>query len=373
MNRFFRFILRYKIIAALLLCAGIATAVFLDRPRPHPESTNPDVISPVFAVEFLEKWDPKSLYYTLSAHDYLAAKKPAWVSAQNTDQALQELFHAGQDIGLWRKQDHLYHFDAVLLCGEPSEFQPLLEGLILSKDWTLVYLDQTSIIFRRPPAAAWTRVELKALIQKFAGYPPVDRAAFLTLLASKLLAIGWYDDAKQQLDEALGLDHDSPATWTELALYDLHHNPAQALEDTDRALKLDKDYYYALTARIRVLMLMKRYEDALHVSDHMLETQKNNPGYSGMLFFHAAIAREAHAYVEEIKTLNNLIAIVSAQKQPVAFYRVYLAQAYEFEGDARLALDEFQKALDEGTLNETMSEQVKVQMNSINKQISDGS
>lgn len=372
MKHFFQFILRYKKSVALLLCAIIAAAVYFSRPHPVPESKNPNVISPVFAVEFLEKLDPKSLYFTLSAHDYLAAKKPAWIAAQENDQARTDLFHAGQDMSLWRRLDHQFHFDAVMLCGDPSEFQPLLEGLLLAKDWTLVYLDQTSIIFRRSPANAWTRDDFQAMRQKFSGYAPIDKATFLTMLAAKLIAIGWYKDAKQQLDESLALERDSPATWTEMAVYDLRHDPSQALQDTDLALKLDKDNYHALTARIRVLASMKRFEEAMHVSEHMLETQKNDRGYPGMLLYHATIAHEAHAYVEEIKTLNDLIGIVSAQKQPVAFYRIYLAQAYEMDGQAKPALDQFQKALDEGSLSDEQGKLIQMQMDSIKKQLSGG-
>jgi tetratricopeptide (TPR) repeat protein len=369
MKSFFQLILRHKIIAALLLCALIAGAVFFihSRPRPHPASTNPNVTTPVLAVEVLQAWNPGSLYFTLSAHDYLAANKPEWISAHNTRQGLLDFFHASQDSSYWRRLDHQFHFDAVLLSGDPSEYLPLLEHLITSPDWTLVYLDHTSIIYRRSPAKPWTLQDFQALQQKFANYAPVDRAGYLTQSASKLLAIGQRVLAKQQLDESLRLDSNSPDTWTQMALCDLQTpgRQTEALQDTDRALKLDKDYYYALTARIHILVAMKRLDDALHVSEGLMNSR---PDDSVVLYSHAMIAHQAHAYTQEIETLKHLIDIVAAEKQPVAGFRVYLGQAYELDGQAEAALDEFQKALDEGSLSEDQSKLVEVQMKSIRGQ-----
>ena len=364
MKRFFHFVLRHKLIVALLLCAAVAVAYFFTRLRPRRESTNPDVTNPVFAVEYLKKWNPQSLYFTLSAHDYLSAKQPQWIAAHNTPQALLDFYHAGQDSNRWRRLDHEFHFDAVMLCGEPSEYLPLLESLVVTRDWTLVYLDHTSIIFRRGPTVRpWTLQDLQALQQRFANYPAIDRAAFLTECASKLLAIGVPGLAKPQLDESLRLDPDSPATLTQMATFDLQTGKAaDALAATDRALKLDKTYYYAITARIHILVAMKRFDDALHVSQALVKDHQDD---AVVLYSHAMVAHLAHAYTQEIETLKHLIDIVSAQKQSVAGFRVYLAQAYEMDGQAQPALAEFQKALDEGSLSEEQGKLIETQMKSI--------
>jgi cytochrome c-type biogenesis protein CcmH/NrfG len=80
------------------------------------------------------------------------------------------------------------------------------------------------------------------------------------------------------------------------------------------------------------------------------------------------VAHMAHNYVEEIATLKHLIDLVSAQKQSVAGFRIYLAQAYEMDGQAGPALDEFQKALDEGTLGDEQRGLIDKQMRSIRGQ-----
>lgn len=370
MKRILNFVLRLYIISPLVFCALAGGALWLWLPRHRVESTNPDVLNPVFAVDYLQKFDPRSVYFTLSAHNYLAAKKPDWVSPFNTAQGIQALFHAGEDAVLWRRLDHQFHFDAVLLCGNPSEYQPLLQHLLTSPDWTMVYLDHAAIIFRHPPAPAWSPADLEPLRGKFASYPPVDHAAFLTQCASKLLAITQPALAKQQLDESLALNRDSADTWTQLALYDLRtHKQKQALEDSGRALKLDKTNYYALMARIQVLAQANRFEEALQISRSVMKDHMND---SVFLYAHAMLAHDAFAYSEEIATLRRVIDIVSADKQPVAGFRVYLAQAYEMDGQGQPALDEFQKALDEGTLSAAEGQLIEMQMKSIEKQTSKG-
>ncbi|HWB58554.1 MAG TPA: hypothetical protein VG733_03640, partial [Chthoniobacteraceae bacterium] len=315
----------------------------------------------------------KSLYFTLSAHNYLASRKPEWIAAHNDAQSMEDFFHAGQDGTIWRKLDRQFHFDAILLCGDPSEFQPLLSYLTMSPDMTLVYLDHTSLIFMRSPAKPWTPDNLHELKEKFASYPKLDRANFLTKLATNLIAAGRGTLAKQTLDESLSLDSNSPDTWTQLAHYDAQtNNLSGALDEIDRALKLDPGNYYALTTRVRVLQFMKRYQDAMRASNDLLKTR---PDDSMLLYQHVMVAHDAakagvSSYREEINTLRHLIDIVSAQKQPVSGFRIYLAQAYEMDGQATAALDEFQQALDEGSLSDEQEELIQKQMKSIEKQLS---
>ncbi|HWB59932.1 MAG TPA: hypothetical protein VG733_10580, partial [Chthoniobacteraceae bacterium] len=40
---------------ALAVCAAVACAYFFAQPHPSPKSTNPNVIQPVLAVDYLEK------------------------------------------------------------------------------------------------------------------------------------------------------------------------------------------------------------------------------------------------------------------------------------------------------------------------------
>jgi Tfp pilus assembly protein PilF len=368
MKSFLETIFRHKKTAALLPCVLVAAAILLTRHHPHRISTNPNVTEPVFAVEALQKWDPKSLFFTISARNYLAANKPAWISAHDSQQDLQGFSRAGQDPSYWRRLDHEYHFDAVLLCGDPEEYHNLLEHLIVTKDWTLVYLDQTSMIFRRAPAKAWAVEDFHALQQRVASYPAIDRVYYLTQSASKLLAIGLTGLAKQQLDESLRLDKDYPETWRQLALYQMQSgNAGEAEKNIDHALKLDKNNLPALATKAQIFYSTRRFGEALQISEQVVNEMPDDPG---ALFFHAKIAHEAHAYSQEITTLQHLIEVVLAQHQSVAGFRIYLAQAYARDGQAQPSLDEFQKALDEGGLSDEQVKFIKDTMKSIKDQTS---
>ncbi len=311
----------------------------------------------------------RGLFFHVPGAIYLAAKKcrvdfRAWSSGR----IFKDFSRAEQDPSYWRRLDHQYHFDAVMLCGDPAEYHNLLEHLIITKDWTLVYLDQTSMIFRRAPAKAWAVEDFHALQQRVASYPAVDRVYYLTQSASKLLAIGLTGLGKQQLDESLHLDKDYPETWRQIALYEMQSGATgEALAGIDHALKLDKDYSPALATKAQLLYATKRFGEALQISGQLVSATPDDPN---ALFFHAKIAHEARAYAQEIPTLNHLIEVVLSQNQPVAGFRIYLAQAYARDGQAQPSLDEFQKALNEGGLSEEQVKFIKETMESIKKQTS---
>lgn len=344
------------IVLVLLALAGGAFYFLLGRHRQRPP-LNANVTQPALAVEALQGLDPKSLYYTFSAHDYLAQKKPALIAAHNAAQDLLDFSRAEQDAQFWRKLDRKYRFDTLLFCGDPAEYHNLLEHLTLTKDWSLVYLDHTSMIFRRAPAKPWNMDDLRALEQKFANYPPYDRAGFLTALAARLLAIGQNGVAKPLLDESLRLDKDSPETWTQSGLYELQSNkPMEGLKNVNHALGLDKNNFDALSAKAKILFATKQFSPALEVSGLLVQQVPDDPG---VLFNHSKIAHEAHAYQQEIATLQHLIEIIAGQHQPVAGFQLYLGQAYAKRGDADKAMEQFQKALDEGSLSEEQQKFIK--------------
>jgi hypothetical protein len=65
-----------------------------------------------------------------------------------------------------------------------------------------------------------------------------------------------------------------------------------------------------------------------------------------MLFLHATISHEAHAYDREVAALKHLIELADAQGQSTTGYRIYLGQAYAETGDAMPSLIEFKKAVE---------------------------
>lgn len=328
--------------AALLVFALTAGAIFLLSACKPRTPLHPNVSTPLIAIESL---DSRSLYFTASARALLAEKKPGLIVAGEQRDFLQ----AQWDPTLWRQLDHRYHFDTVLLCGDPGEFRPLLQHLIGTRDWTLTYLDHTSLIFRRPPAKPWSLDDFRALERKFANYSKPDRVVFLTQTAAKLLAIGQPAPARQQLEEALRLDRKSPETWTQLALYEVQRGKWQeALGNADRALEIDKNNARALATKAWIYYSTKQFNEALPLTERLVQAA---PDDSNALFFHAKIAHGAHAYGEEIATLKHLIEIAERGHWARAGYRIYLGQSYARDGQAAAALEEFEKARAEGGLD----------------------
>jgi len=336
----------HKKIVSAALGALILLAVCLVYTLTRPPVVSPDITTPALAVAAL---DAQSPYFTISARDYLSKKKPEWVSAHNSEEDRRDFKRAEADPEMWRQLDHKYHFDAILLCGDPGEYRKLLDHLLLTRDWTLTYLDHTSLIFKRSPAKPWSIDDFHALQQKFANHPKPDRALFLMQSGAKLVAVGEFGLSKQLLDESLSLDGNSAEAWTQLANYEMQDiNYGKALEYIGRALAIDGENEHALATKAQIYYSMKRYDDALAVSEQLVKAE---PDDQNILFFHSKIAHEAHAYSQEIATLKHLIELAEKEHEPTAGFHIYLAQAYARKEDNAGSLEEFQKALDEGGLS----------------------
>ena len=350
----------HKKIVSAGLCAVVALAVLIAYLRNRQPALSEDITTPALAVAAL---DAKSPYFTISARDYISKKKPEWISAHDSEEDRRDFKRSEADPETWRKLDRKYRFDAVLLCGDPGEYRKLLDHLIGTRDWTLTYLDHTSLIFRRAPAKPWSINDFNALQQKFANYPKADRALFLVQCGVKLLAVGEFGLAKQLLDESLSLDGNSAETWTQLANYEVQSiNYNKALEDVGRALALDGENEHALATKAQIFYSTKRYDDALTASQQLVKLE---PDDQNILFFHAKIAHEAHAYTQEIATLIHLIELAEKEHEPTAGFHIYLAQAYARSKDNAAALEEFQKALDEGNLSPEQTQYINESMTTL--------
>jgi len=338
-----------KIVWATILLIAVNLGVgiyFLIRKSPE---ASVEITTPVLAIEALKS---KSLYFTPQARPFLLARTPQTLTHDDLDAQSERSLafaQATQNPVLWRQLDRKFHFDAVLLCGDPVTYRPLLGHLLDTGDWTLTYLDHTSLIFQRPPAHQWMPADLDAIRKKFVSYPTNERVVFLVQLAGRLSAATQFTLAKQCLDEALKLKPRSPDALTQLALYYAHFGQwKQTLETADAALAGDKNYQPALITKGQALLAMRRFDEALKVSDHLMEMAPHDPQ---ILFLHARISHEAHAYSREIAALEVLIQQAEQQKISTSGYRIYLGQAQAASGAALPALEQFQKALAAGDLS----------------------
>ena len=332
-------------ILLILLNLGIG-GYFLLQKSPEPSE---EITTPILAVRALTS---KVLYFTPAARSTLKANAPQLLTEEDKDENSERsraFAQAMQDPTLWRKLDRKYRFDTILLSGDPTTYSPLSQHLLETADWTLTYLDQTSLIFQRPPATPWTPAKLETLEKKFAAAPTRDRVTFRVQLAGRLSAINQFNLAKHTLDEALKLNPKAPDALTQLALYYAHFGQwNQTLAKADAALATDKNYQPALMTRAQALIAMKRFNDALKVTDHIMELAPND---LEMLWLHATVSHRAHAYSREIAALKVLIDLAGQQNLPTSSYRIYLGQAHAANGTALPALEQFQKALAAGDLS----------------------
>ena len=254
---------------------------------------------------------------------------------------------AVQDPKLFRQLDRQLRFDAVLLVGEPAQARPLIEHLLDTKDWVLTYLDHTSLLFKRGAAEAWRATALRPFEAQFphAG----ERARFLALAATKLLAVRMPDEAKEVLIRAESLDSRAPEVWSGFAALHMARGEwVAALEKANQALKLDKDSLSALAVKTQTLYATRKFSEALPLSGQLIKRQPNDPA---LLFYHARIAHDARAYRTEIEALTKLIDLAERNDRPVSGYRIYLAQAYAADGQAEPAIAEFARVLSDPKLS----------------------
>jgi tetratricopeptide (TPR) repeat protein len=339
---------RQKIaVAAGLLVLAVAAAVL----RPTFHHANPLLTTPVLALETLQA---KTLYFNGAARPGLLKQRPDLLTEEDHSDSSERTRAFSQAVlnpKLFRQLDRRYHhFDALLLTGDPSQYQPLLDHLLNTKDWTLRYVDSTSLVFRRDSGKPWSLPDLDPVRARFEGAPAGDRAIFLAQTGAKLVAARQLEEGKQLLDEAIRLDDRIPDGWAGLATYHTARGDwREALEEVDRALSLDGDFPPALSTKTLLLYGSKQYSEAYELSSKLIGKFPDDPN---ILFYHAKIAHEARAYKAEIEALLKLIALAEAGDRPVSGYQIYLGQAYAKIGDAHRSVDQFMLALDDPDLSD---------------------
>ncbi len=317
-------------VVLLNLVFGICALV-----RAHHAPADPRLAGEQLAIARLD--DVHYLFFPPGSHADLQAARPDLVSAADERAFAQ----AVQTPNVFRSLDHQRQFDAVLLSGDPTTYRPLLKHLADTKDFVLTWLDNSDLIFRRIGATPWTESKLTATAAQFQGE---NRSRFLAGAATRLIAIGQLPIARRALDDAQADGKELPEYWTALALYDgeIAHWP-DALDALARALALDPEFTPALTTKAQILFGARRFDEALAISDKVVEQHPDDPS---MLFFHATLAHQAHSYDREIAALKHLIDMAEAQGQSTTGYRIYLGQAYAESGEAMLSLIQFQTAVE---------------------------
>ena len=303
--------------------------------------------TPILALGALQA---QSLYYNGPARPWLAKHRPDLLQhddARDGSPRARSFAQATQNSKLFRQLDRALRFDTLLLVGDPTQYRPLLEHLLETRDWTLSYLDHTSLIYRRAPARAWEPADLATLRQQF--HTPREQALFLAQAATKMIALRMIPAADGLLAEAEKIDARIPDLWHARAVARMHEgNFPDALLHVDRALALDPRSLPALGTKTQILYSTKKISEAFALSARLIDARPEDPA---LLFYHAKIAHDAHAFRDEIATLEKLVAVAEREGQSTSAYRIYLAQAYAADGQAEPSIAQFNRVLADSDLS----------------------
>jgi hypothetical protein len=331
--------------AAAAVVAVLAVAGWFVAKR---RAVDPLVSTPMLA---LEEAAGRSLYFNAAAHPWLKVRRAELLAAEAMDaegERVRGYVQAVENPKLFRQLDRQYRFDALLLVGNPSEYRPLLDHLVETKDFQAVYVDHWAIIFRRGAERAWKADDLASWRQRIAALPASQRAACLAETAVRLTALRRGDEAKALLDEAEALDGDEPTMWNGRAVWHSQRGEwKEALAGADRALRGRFEPLSAVATKAQALYAMKEFSAAFDLSRRLVARVPDDPG---ILFYHAKIAHEARAFRAEIDALEKLIALAEAARRPVSGYCIYLGQAYAAASDGKRAVAAFTRALRDAEL-----------------------
>jgi tetratricopeptide (TPR) repeat protein len=323
-----------------LAACAVAVAAWFAISR---HAVDPLVSTPMLALEAAAG---KSLYFNAAAHPWLKARRADLLPADAVDaegERVRGYVQAVENPKLFRQLDREHRFDALLLVGNPSEYRPLLDHLIETKDFLPVYLDHWAILFRRGAERAWQPDDLAPWRQRIAELPDSQRAACLAETAVRLTALRRLEEARTLLDEAAALDGDEPTMWNGRAVWHSQRGEwKEALTCADRALRGKMEPLSAVATKAQALYAMKEFSAAFDLSRRLVERVPDDPG---ILFYHAKIAHEARAFRAEIEALEKLIALAESSRRPTSGYCIYLGQAYAAVSDGKRAVSAFTRAI----------------------------
>ena len=346
---------RWKI-AILVLLIAAATCLVWQWPEietrlfPPP----PVVMTPQLACAEVQA---HSVYYNGIALPWLEKLRPELLTAEDRDAGSSRrraFVQAPQNPKLFRQLDRQLRFDTLLLVGDPSNYQRLLDHLLEpepeKRDFRLVYLDHWAFIFKRATAEArvWEPADAESVRRQLGNIRSRDQATFLAMAAGKMLAIRKVDAAKRWLDEANALNSTSIDVLGGIAGYQIaiaHWTEAETY--ADKALAKNPDFIPALSAKILAMRATHHNIDAFKFSKRLNTLLPEEPV---RLWQHAQLAHEAKEIPVEIAALTRLIALAQEEGRPVAEYEFFLGQAHAGEAGnnvehAPLALDHLRRAV----------------------------
>lgn len=324
---------------ALMLAAFLALSGCSQAPSGLPLNMAP-------VLEHVGAMGVKNVYFNGSAFPSLVKTAPSWLAAADrvaTSERVRSMAQAALNPKLFRQLDRQERFDALLLVGDPVQFRPLLEHLIKTQDWALERVDPWTLVYRRGGVESFTKETIWKEVGRWEGASAGVRATAAAAIAERLVAAGRLEAAGEVVERAQKWAPANAAVCTTEGWYRLARGEwKQAVAAAEKALKSDKKYRPALSVKAQGLYFSKKFEEAYQLSRELLAEAPEDPV---MLFTHAKISHEVHAFQEEVEILRHLIVLAEREKRSTCWYEVYLGQALAAIGKGEEALQNFDRAL----------------------------
>ena len=323
---------RITILAVLVTTVG---GIVWEWPEIQERLFPPDplVATPTLACKQVQA---HSLYFNGIALPWLEKFRPDLLTAGDRDAESprrRAFVQAPQNPRLFRQLDRQSRFDTLLLVGDPSNYQRLLDHLLEpepeKRDFRLVYLDHWAFVFKRNTPREWQPADAEPIRGRIGKLRARDQAMFLAMAAGKMLAVRNVEAAKKWLDEADSLNSRSIDVLGGFAGYFTAIGRwVEAEAYADKALEKNPDFIPALAAKIVAMRATKHRVDAFKYSVRLNRLLPEDPV---RLMQHAQLAHEANQIPVEIKALTRLVELAREEDRPAAEYEFFLGQAHATE------------------------------------------
>ena len=325
---------------AVVAVGGVSWFLWKRTYRPW-RPTSAELTTPKLALAHLPD---QPIFFPAIARDWLLKEKPACIppAAQDPQSAFSKRLNRGtQEPSVFRELDREVRFAGIWLLGDASWFKPLLEHLLETKDFSVSYVDHSSIIFIRGAETAATPPDPIAAARAFTD--PRERAFFLASTASRLAFLRQGEAAARCLRAAEESSSAIPDVWAGWSTYRMTKGDwDNALTAADRALEIDPNFIPGLACKAQTLFAVKRFNEAYKLSERLVAFSPDDPS---ILFYHAKLSHEARAFDAEIEALQRLITLGEKAGINVSGYRIYLAQAFAHRGEGDEARNQLTIAL----------------------------
>ena len=314
---------------------------------------DPSATTPQLALEHLQGAGLNSVYFNGGAVAGVFATWPHWLKEEDRavrSPRVRAMAQAALSPKLFRQLDRQEHFDAVLLCGDPIQFKPLLEHLVQSGDWALDWLDPFSLVYVRGSEESFSSESISNVVRHWDAASKKLKASALAGISERLVAAHRKDAGLQMLEQAHAESDDVAEVWVAEGNFRLARGEMErAVSAADRALRIDKRNRAAKSVKAQGLYFSRHFEDAYLLSKELFDDSPEDPV---MMFNHAKISHEVGAIEEEIGILRKLVRIALKEGRSASWFRVYLGQALGMTGKGTEAIAEFDLALGDVDLPE---------------------